>query len=32
VRGPERGVCLVAPDVALLDALEQMLAPMPDTL
>ena len=30
-RGPERGVCLVPPDLALLDALEHMLAPVPDT-
>ena len=30
IRGPERGVCLVAPDITLLDALEDMLAPMPD--
>jgi len=31
VRGPERGVCLVPPDLALLDALEHMLAPLPET-
>jgi exodeoxyribonuclease V beta subunit len=31
IRGPERGVCLVPADWALLGALEQMLAPMPDT-
>ena len=31
IRGPERGVCLVPPDRALLTALEQMLAPMPET-
>ena len=30
IRGPERGVCLVAPDITLLDAMEDMLAPMPD--
>ena len=30
VRGPERGVCLVPPDLALLDAFEHMLAPVPD--
>ena len=32
VHGPERGVCLIAPDLALLGALENMLAPVPEAL
>ena len=32
VHGPERGVCLIAPNLALLHALENMLAPVPEAL
>jgi exodeoxyribonuclease V beta subunit len=32
VRGPARGVCLIPPNLALLGALEEMLAPLPEAL
>ena len=32
VRGPARGVCLIPPNLALLGALEDMLAPLPEAL